>query len=60
MGLITVSSAGMIFFHALGEIRKGQAQKPVAEPVRPASRRNHLRKVDLDALRDRPPVRRAA
>ncbi|MBO6576894.1 MAG: hypothetical protein JJ896_16010 [Rhodothermales bacterium] len=60
LGLITLSATGMVFFHAVGEFRKGKIAEPIAEPIRPASRRNHLRKVDLDALRDRPPVRRAA
>ena len=60
LGLITLSSVGMIFFHTVGELRKGAAAEPVAEPIRPAARRNHLRKVDLESLRDRPPARRAA
>lgn len=60
LGLITLSSAGMVFFHMVGAFRADSRNEPAAEPLRPASRRNHLRKVDLESLRDRPPVRRAA
>ncbi|MFT5144031.1 MAG: hypothetical protein ACI80V_003616 [Rhodothermales bacterium] len=60
LGLITVSGVGMIFFHLVAEFRNLNAQKPVEEPNRPMSRREGLHRVDLEALRDRPPVRRAA
>ncbi len=60
LGLITVSTVGMIFFHTVGELRKGAAGQPAAESISPPARRNHLRKVDLETLKDRPPVRRAA
>ena len=61
LGLITLSAAGMIFFHTVAELRRREsAQASTSEPLRPASRRSNLRKVDLDAYRDRPPVRRAA
>lgn len=61
LGLITLSAVGMIFFHTVAELRRREAsQAQVTEPQRPVSRRNNLRKVDLDAYRDRPPVRKAA
>ncbi|MFT4604465.1 MAG: hypothetical protein ACI9W4_001196 [Rhodothermales bacterium] len=60
LGLITLSTVGMIFFHTVGELRKGASSELVAEPIRPTARRKHLRKVDLESLRDHPPARRAA
>jgi hypothetical protein len=59
LGLITLSTAGIIFFHLFGEFRRGVLGKKV-EPTRPMPSQR-LRKVDLSAMRDdRPPIRRAA
>jgi hypothetical protein len=60
LGLITLSGVGMIFFHIVAEFRNINVEKPSEEARRAMSRREGLRKVDLEALRDRPPVRRAA
>ena len=60
LGLITLSTAGMIFFHLFGEMRR-KMSGIVSEPtyVAPTDR---LRKVDLSTKMrdDRPPMRRAA
>ncbi len=59
LGLITVSSAGMIFFHLIGEFRRGELNlsAPSEEPMK----RNTMSKVDLTAMKDdRSPIRRAA
>lgn len=60
LGLITISSMGMVFFHAVGEFRKREAKPVIDEFELPVRRRHHMRKVDLESLRDRPPIRRAA
>ncbi|NNE70357.1 MAG: hypothetical protein HKN29_08325 [Rhodothermales bacterium] len=60
LGLMTLSTMGMVFFHAVGEFRKRGAEPIVDEFALPTRRRSHMRKVDLESLRDRPPIRRAA
>lgn len=62
LGLLTLTSVGIVFFHLVGEFRTTFAakQEDIPASVKPP-RRGGMRRVDLEALRDeRPPIRRAA